>query len=371
MGGQERFCEGIAVLTASLHNEVHVITQSTGRKENHEIINGVKIHRINPLIRYSKACLMPSIKQKIRKLEPDIIHIQGISPGMADFVEKKNNNRIIMTWHNDPILADNPIYKILVFIYRKFVFPKVVAKLDKIILPSEYLKYHSKFITMVPSEKITVIPNAVDLDKFSPGDKNKDECKKEISVFSKFLISFAASMDPQHAYKGVEILLHAIAQVKNLDVFFVLVGEGDLKQKYVELATSLGISDKVKFTGWVDDDTLIKYYRASDVFVLPSISTEVMPIVIIEAMACGTPVITTRIHGPMEMISDGRNGYVVDPGDPKMLASAIIDILSNESNLLQMQKNSRLETQEKYSWHVVLNKYFREYGINVGNDNYA
>jgi glycosyltransferase involved in cell wall biosynthesis len=362
IGGQERFCDEIAALTARLGNEVHVITQYVKGKDNYEVIHDVKIHRIKPFIKYSKACVIPSIKQKIKELNPDVIHIQGISPGMADFIGKKNA-RIIMTWHNDPTVSDNLLYKTLVFLYRKFVFPKVVRKLDRIILPSEYLKHHSKFIAMVPSEKISIIPNAVDLEKFSPGNKNKEEHKKEVNISSHFLILFVASMDKQHTYKGIEILLDAIAQVRDLDVSFVLIGDGSLKQKYVELANSLGISNKITFTGKIDDNTLIKYYRASDVFVLPSLSTEVMPIVIIEAMACGTPVIATSIHGPMEMIHEGYTGHVVNPRDSADLAYAIRQILSDDSKLKEMQKNARSNAMEKYSWNNVLRQYFEEYNL--------
>src|SRR5579885_3331234 len=85
IGGQERFCEGIAILAARSGNDVHVITQHVEGKGDYEVIDGVKIHRIRPLIKYSKACVIPSIKQKIKELSPDIIHIQGISPGMVDF----------------------------------------------------------------------------------------------------------------------------------------------------------------------------------------------------------------------------------------------------------------------------------------------
>src|SRR5207249_4305574 len=308
IGGQERFCEELAITTAQLGNEVHVITQTTEGRRGYEEISGVKIHRISPLFGYSNACVIPNIKQKIKELEPDITHIQGISPGMADFVVKNAKHRIIMTWHNDPALTDEKIYKILVFIYRRFFFPKVLAKLDKMILPSESLKYHSKFIGMVPREKISVIPNAVDLEKFSPGNQNKIDYKKELKISSRFLIIFVANMKPNHAYKGVEYLLNAIKQVKDLDAMFSLIGEGELKQRYMEIANSLGISDRVRFTGKIDDDILIKYYRAADVLVLPSISTETESIVMIEAMASGTALIATRIHGPMEMIREGHNG---------------------------------------------------------------
>jgi glycosyltransferase involved in cell wall biosynthesis len=362
-GGLERFCEDIAVRTARLNNEVHIITQTTEGREDYEEINGVKIHRIKPLFRYSKACVCPNIKQKIREIDPDVVHVQGPAPGMVDFITKNKGKKIIMTWHNDLTLSNKIMYKILAFIYLQFMFPKVISRLDKIILPSESFRYHSKFITKVPTEKISVIPNAVDLEKFSPGIGNKEKYKKELDVKSRFLIIFVASMDRHHAYKGVEYLLSAIKQIKDLDVLFVLVGDGILRQKYMEIANSVGISTKIRFTGRIDDDLLIKYYRAADIFVLPSVSTENMPIVMIEAMACGTPIITTCLHGPMEMIQEGVNGHLVKPKDSAGLARAVEMILSDESKLREMQKNARQAAIEKYSWDDVLKKYFNEYKI--------
>ena len=363
IGGVETFCQEIALRTARLDHDVEIITQKVEGLKDYEEVDGVKIHRIRPLFGVYKAKVMPNIHKKIQEIQPDVIHIQGPTPGMMEFALRSSNARIIMTAHNDLSGNESTIYKTISAAYRLLIFSKIRSKLDKLILPSESYKYNSKLFKGFPPEKISIIPNGVDLEKFSPGKKSKDECKRGLGINSKFLVLFVGSMEPLHAYKGVEYLLDAIRNVKGVDTMYCLVGEGDLKKRYIEKAKEIGITDKVRFAGKVDTDTLVQYYRAADVFVLPSVSTEVMPIVMLEAMACGTPVITTRIHGPMEMIQEGYIGYLVEPKDSVGLARTIVSTLLNESTLAQMQKNARKEAEDKYSWDIILKKYLEEYGI--------
>lgn len=365
IGGLERFCEEIATRTCQLVDyDVHVLTQTAMGEKDYEEINGIKIHRIKPLFKSFKALVTPNIQSKINDISPDVIHVQGPAPGMVDFISKnkEGKTKIIMTFHNALDLNSNTPYKIMAALYRTFAFPKVVSKLDRIILLSVAFMHSSKLFANIPPEKISIIPNGVDIGKFSPGDQTKNEYKRDLNIHARFLGLFVANMEAAHFYKGAEYLLHAIALLnKDLSINFTLVGEGELKHKYIEIANSLGISDRVRFVGKVDDSVLVNYYRAADIFILPSTSVEMLPVVIIEAMACGTPVITTRIPGPRDMIREGYNGYLVNPSDSKDLSKLISSVFSDEDKLRQMQLNARQEAVEKYSWDRILELYIREY----------
>jgi glycosyltransferase involved in cell wall biosynthesis len=365
VAGIERFCEGIATNMCERGNEVHVLTQSIEGYADSEQIKEVKVHRIKPVFRYSKAIVTPGIQEKINKISPDVIHIQGPAPGMENFVRKDNKTRIIMTCHTDLTLNSSTMYKLVSAIYREFIFPKVVSKLDKVVLTSEAFRYNFKFSKLFANlnpDKIEIIPNAVDVQMFSPGDRSKREYKNNLNVHSKYYGIFVASMEPLHHYKGAEYLLHAISMLKDLDITFGLIGEGELKSEYIKIANSLGIRNKVIFPGYVDDMLLVKHYRAADIFVVPSISSaEAQGIVLIEAMACGTPIITTKIHGPQEMVKEGYNGYVVNPRDPAHLAKIIESMLIEEPRLQQMQINARQEALQKFSWAKIIDKYLRVY----------
>ncbi len=368
VGGIERFCQAIAVEMFKLGNEVHVITKTVDGKSSREEIDGIKIHRISPLFQYSKAVVVPDIRNKLRELSPDVIHIQGPAPGMENFIDRNNKTQIVMTCHTDLTLDSTITYKILSSAYRRLVFPKVLSKLDAIVLLSEAFRYTSKFSKLFARSKpnlVKIIPNAVDTEVFSPGEKSKTEYKNDLNVNSRFFGTFVASMEPLHYYKGAEYLLHAISRLQDLDITFSFVGEGELKLKYIELAKMLGISNRVSFPGHGDNNLLLKHYRAADVLVLPSISTaETQGIVLIEAMACGTPVITTKIHGPMEVVTEGYNGYTVAPRDARSLANTIKTILTDDKRLRQMQINARKEAVKKYSWKRIITEYLELYQIN-------
>jgi glycosyltransferase involved in cell wall biosynthesis len=364
VGGVERFCEEIANRTYRLGNEVHVLTQTVDGQQDEEEIRGIKIHRIKPVMQYSKALITPNIREKIRDISPDIVHIQGPAPGMVDFIRKDNKTKILMTCHNDLSLDHSLAYKILSAAYRTIVFRKIIQKIDKLIILSEAFRSQSRFskvIASVPEYKLTIIPNGVDVEQFSLGNNSKNEYKDYLSVNSRFFAIFVGSMEPLHAYKGVEYLLHAISKTRDLDITFGVIGEGQLKQKYMKIARSLGILDRVSFPGKIDDKMLVSYYRAADLFILPSLSVEVMPTVMLEAMACGTPIIAARTPGPTAMITEGYNGYLVNTADSEDLAKTIKKAVFNQTKLREMQINARIEAEEKYSWKVILEQYIRLY----------
>lgn len=369
VGGIERFCEELATKTSRVGHEVHILTQTANGQKDEEEFRGVKIHRIKPIIRYSKARVTPNINEKIKDISPDIIHIQGPAPGMVDFV-KKNKTKILMTCHVDLSLDNSLAYKILSAAYRTIAFKKNMQKIDKLVLLSEVFRSQSKLskvFARVPEHKISIIPNGVDIEQFSPGNNSKNEYKSYLSVNSRYFAIFVGSMEPLHAYKGVEYLLHAISKTRDLDMTFSLIGEGQLKQKYMKTAESLGILDRVSFPGKIDDKMLVSYYRAADMFILPSLSYETMPTVMLEAMACGTPIIATRTPGPSAMIAEGYNGYLVNAADSEDLAKIIKKAVSNQTKLREMQMNARIEAEEKYSWKRILEQYIRQYSSMIGS----
>jgi glycosyltransferase involved in cell wall biosynthesis len=363
IGGVERFCYEIAVRTKNTGQEVHILTQSVSGCNDNQITEGMTIHRIKPLMRFSKGLLMPTVRSKIRDISPDIIHIQGPAPGTADFIGRIPGTKMIMTCHNDLSLNDSLLYKSAVRAYKTLVFPSLVNKLDKIVMLSDAFRFFPKLLASVPKEKVCIIPNGVDVKRYSSNGHTKDEYKSELNIETEFIGLFVGSMEKLHAYKGIEYLLAASRLLQDMQITFALIGEGELRHKYESLARTFGINSKIKFLGKLKDNDLINYYRAADFFLLPSTSVEFMPLVLLEAFACGTPAIVSSIHGPMEMVKDGYNGYVALSRNPADIASKIRKIVSDTSLLKKMQFNSRIEALEKYSWDKVLAMYLALYGV--------
>lgn len=168
------------------------------------------------------------------------------------------------------------------------------------------------------AERVSVIGNAVDSERFRPADTG--EARQALGLPERaFAIGGVGRLS---AAKGFEHLLEAGAILRGrvVDVEIVLVGDGPLRQPLEELAGRLGISERVRFLGRRDD--LERVYPALDVFVLSSLR-EGSPNVLLEALSCGVPAVATRVGGVPELAPDGDGAWLVPPGDPAALADAL------------------------------------------------
>ncbi len=143
------------------------------------------------------------------------------------------------------------------------------------------------------------------------------------------------------------MLLRAFARVveKEPDLTLTLVGDGPLRKGHETLAQELGLNGSISFLGWKDRAEVGDLLRQCDLFVLPSRS-EPFGIVIIEAMACGKPVVASAVGGIPEIIQQGENGILVEPDDPAALADAIIRVLEDEGLRSRIGRNG-VETVRK------------------------
>ncbi|RLE62103.1 MAG: hypothetical protein DRJ47_11220, partial [Thermoprotei archaeon] len=183
-------------------------------------------------------------------------------------------------------------------------------------------------------ERVYLLPNAIDLDQFPQRKKLNvyyDETKKVLYV-GRF-----------GQEKGLRYLLLAIPEVvkkvPNTELI-ILGGTKNEEEKFISLLKRLKINNYVKFRGKISNKQLIKIYQEAHVLVIPSLS-EGHAIVPLEALACGTPVIGTQISGIKETVMDGYNGLLVEPGNHKAIADAIIKLLSNPDLLEKLSTNAR------------------------------
>ena len=162
---------------------------------------------------------------------------------------------------------------------------------------------------------------------------------------------FLSVLDRFHEYKGLGHLLRALKVVKKeiKNVKLTVGGGGELTEYYKGIAHRLGLKDHVNFIGQIPENELVKWYNRNELFLLPSYSAEQegFGIVLLEAMACGVPVVTTNIVGMAEEIEKENAGIVITPTDAESLADAIVISLKNKKN----GKNAR-KLAEKYDWGI-------------------
>lgn len=175
-----------------------------------------------------------------------------------------------------------------------------------------------------PSQELTyILPNAIDMERFYPAPKRGDLIRKHGLEGKKVLLTVARLASGER-YKGIDevigVLSSILAQDKSL--VYLVVGKGDDKERLEAKAESLGLDNRVIFTGYVSEQDKPAYYNLADAFVMPS-SGEGFGIVFLEALACGVPVIAGNADGAREALRGGELGSLVDPKDSKALVDAI------------------------------------------------
>ena len=206
---------------------------------------------------------------------------------------------------------------------------------DLVLCPSIYgLKTLRKY-GLKP--KALVLSNGIELSKFNPNlDHEQFDREFGLNEENKKVLYVGRLMEE----KGLDVLLRAysIVDAKMPDTNLIIVGKGHLRASLEDQASKLGL-ENVIFTGFVSDSLLKQAYASSDLFVLPSYA-EIQPLVLLEALAMGLPAIGTNVGGVPEMIIEGQNGYVLEPGDHEGLAERTIRILNDDKLREEFSRNS-------------------------------
>jgi glycosyltransferase involved in cell wall biosynthesis len=155
------------------------------------------------------------------------------------------------------------------------------------------------------------------------------------------------------AVKGLPILLESLAAIIPAlpDIVLTVVGDGPDRKKLEDMTTQLGLEENVKFVGYQSQAEVREHMQQTDVFVLPSFA-EGVPVSLMEAMAAGVPVVTTRIAGVSELVEDGVSGYLVPPGDPVLLADRIKTLLTDNQLRTRFGAAGRAKVEKDFNIHV-------------------
>jgi glycosyltransferase involved in cell wall biosynthesis len=229
--------------------------------------------------------------------------------------------------------------------YRKFSYPRSARAADAIIINSESLRAEIGKYLQVDDRKFKLIYEAVDHELFKPGDAGAARAKVASHGVTKPFVLFVSSLWP---YKNCDGLLKAWAQARAglPDHQLVIVGPGRDEKYLAELnalAASLGIADDVVFTGGVPLEDTVAFYRAAEVFVYPSLN-ETFGLPILEAMACGCPVVTSDTSAMPE--TAGGAAVLADPRDPASIARAITEAAAGRDRL----RDAGLRRAAEFTW---------------------
>jgi len=255
----------------------------------------------------------------------------------------KNNKNIISYWS---YLITRRIY----FLEKKQEC--LCNEVDKIIAVSNYTARSIIEEYDIPKDKIEVIPNGVDINKFNP-QISRVEFRKKWNI-SGPIILYVGRLDYN---KGIEYLIKSFSKVVKYipNAKLVLIGDGPQKNYINKMIDDLNLKKSIKQIIWVNDVDLPKIYASSDVVVLPSLM-EGFGIVLLEAMACGIPCIATKAGGVEDVIDNGKTGFIVPPADVDVLYHAIYDLLTDEDLMQRFGVNSRKRVEENFTLQKISNQ---------------
>ena len=214
----------------------------------------------------------------------------------------------------------------------------------------------------IPADRIRVVPNAVDLevcDRPVPVEVSS-KLRARAGCGSNEPLLLSVGRIEQN--KGFDVLARALAAIPSLAWRWVLVGDGPFRPRLERIVRELGIRDRTLMTLRVNDDELHAWYEAATLFVHPTLY-EGSSLVTLEAMAHRRAVIATRAGGLPDKVHEGRNGWLVAPGEPRPLSSTIATALASLERLAVMGRVSRQIVEATFSWDVVtveLVQLFRE-----------
>lgn len=212
----------------------------------------------------------------------------------------------------------------------------------------------------IPADKITVIPNAVDVTRFHFRAPPDAELMHQYRLTPGATLGFAGSF---YAYEGLDALIRAMPQVLRAapQAKLLLLGGGPQETMLQALAAELGLEDNVHFTGRIPHHDVDRYYSAMDVMVYPRVSrrlTElVTPLKPLEAMAMGKLVAASNVGGHRELIRDGYNGHLFEAGSPDAIAKCLLELLQHPEGWSQVIDNGRQFVERERTWRASVARY--------------
>ena len=312
---------------------------------------GVSVHRLGALARVGNAPLLPALARIPRF---DVIHLFQPFIFGAELTTLRAaiaGMPLVSSFHNE--LAAPGIKGALFEVYNATVTRLVLTRSARLTVLSVD---HARSVPSLARElarrphAFVPTPNGVDVEAFRPGDRAV--ARKALGLPQQAMVAmFCGRLDRAHSFKRLDLLLHALAQIRSRELHLLIAGGGELEDRYRRLAGDLGMGDRVVFAGERPHDELPAAYRAANFLVLPSDSVESFGIVLLEAFATGLPVLASALPGVRELVREGVDGMLIEPGDPGSLVHAL-EAMSQLSadRRREMGEAGRLKVLAGYTW---------------------
>ena len=359
--------KGLSKSLGKLGCEVHILALNSttiGR-----VVDGVQLHSFSPSLNpflsirvtrdyFFSLISFREVDRLCREYKMDIIH--GQSPSSYGYgLQRRRDIPFVVTLHGTSLgefasyfdvpissVNSNIIFGAMGEMLAAFLTNIEYKCADKVIAVSKATAEETVRFYRLPKERVVAIHNGIDLSSFT--DLRVEEENEEHTVLSVGRLSWR---------KGYKYLIDAMPDILSeyRNARLLLVGEGDQRTPLQQHARKLGIENSVLFLGKVSAERLYSLYHEADVYVQPSLY-EPLGITILEAMSMRKPVVATRVGGIPELITNGAEGILVEPGNSLQLAEAITNVLSDSSCRERFGSNARKRVEREFTWETIAKK---------------
>lgn len=336
--------EGVKVLRYR-----YIIPSSLEKLSRGGIVSIIKRNKVTLLVvPFFLAGQFFATVRAVKRLKPDLVLSNWIVPqGIVAALIKifVPGLKIIVVSHggDSAFIQGNFIFRLM----GKFA----LRKADKIVAVSSFIKERISYVSGVAADMIAVAPMGVNNSLFKPAERDNSQ---------KSSLLFVGRLEEK---KGLVYLIEAMTEVLQSypDAFLKIVGDGTQKTRLQRLASEKGLAERVVFVGAVEHSRLPGFFEESTVFVAPSVNldddVEGLPVVLLESMAAGVPVITTDAGGITDIIESGVTGIVVPQRDPVRLARGIMRLLEDENLRKDISLRASATLRERFTWEAVAKRY--------------
>jgi glycosyltransferase involved in cell wall biosynthesis len=343
MGGIETHLEALCGQLVS-SCDLSVVVASEHPRVVDEVLCGVSVSRVATRLTLAATPLCPGMVSRIRQSKADIVHLHLPNPGaVLAYLASGHRGRLVITYHSDTVRQ-----KVLGALFDPWLHAALRRSTAIIATSPDYLRTSATLVRH--RDRCHVIPYGIALERFERCDATLvNELRRQYG--ERLILSVGRLV----YYKGFEYLIRAMTEVRGK---LLIIGAGPLEPKLRGLTSSLGLNDKVIFAGEIQNEDVVPYYHASDVFALASVArSEAFGIVQIEAMAAGVPVVNTRLDSGVPFVSlDGQTGLTVPPADPEALAAALNRLLDDPNLRRSFGEQARARARNEFSLETMISR---------------
>lgn len=303
--------------------DVHVLVCSGSSRASEEVIDGVHVTRIPELLRVSSAPLSVGFPAALKHAaaNADILHFHHPNPtGDVAYMLARPHAPVVMTYHSD-VVRQKYAMRLYASVQRSMM------EACRVIMPTSANYLESSPWLGPFRDKCKVVPLGIDLSRFKRTEEVEKRAAQVRSEYAPPIILFVGRL---RYYKGLEYLIEAVTQ---LNATLLVVGGGSDFVRLREIARHRGILPRSRFLGELPEAELVAHFYAADVFCLPShLRSEAFGLSMVEAMACGLPVVSTNINTGVSFVNEnGVTGITVPPALPDELARGLRTLIGDEA----------------------------------------